>query len=429
MGKRIKRQAVRFAVILIIAAVAGTGLPVEAASKKPIKLSVSVTTKTIDIKGKALVSVKAVKPKGASKSVTYKSSNKKIATVSSKGVVIGKKKGTVKITVVSKKNKKLKRTVTIKVKNLKPKSIKMRSTLTLCAGGKQKLEATVKPVGVYCPVSWKSNNSAVASVNKSGEVTAKTPGTAVITVKTKQKNSKNKYLTKSCKITVIAKAGAPIVQDKETVIFPNEKITKDIDGNRLTCADATVAENKLQTPEGKEVKATYVSDNEGVVEVDGNGMAVTKGYGKAVITATTADGRNASYEVEVVDRSKDDIEWKYMEPEETFKRVDEGTIAVLDIRSQLYYEAGHIKGSYQAPSWPVKKKSAEDVLRENASFLKEIETDIVIVCMAGEEGSMRAISVLAEEGVAAKKLYILTGGGYNLWDNFSDRLVQGPEES
>ncbi len=61
------------------------------------------------------VSVKSVKPKKASKAVTYKSSNKKIATVSKKGVVTGKAPGKVKITVTSKKNKKLKKTVKITV--------------------------------------------------------------------------------------------------------------------------------------------------------------------------------------------------------------------------------------------------------------------------------------------------------------------------
>ena len=65
--------------------------------------------KQFDIKGKSTISVKSVKPANASKAVTYKSSNKKIATVSSKGVVTGKKAGKVNITVTSKKNKKVKK--------------------------------------------------------------------------------------------------------------------------------------------------------------------------------------------------------------------------------------------------------------------------------------------------------------------------------
>ena len=47
----------------------------------------------------------------------FQSSDKKIATVNSKGIVKGKKAGKVKITVTSKTNKKDKKTVTITVKN------------------------------------------------------------------------------------------------------------------------------------------------------------------------------------------------------------------------------------------------------------------------------------------------------------------------
>ncbi|MCH5251889.1 MAG: Ig-like domain-containing protein [Lachnospiraceae bacterium] len=53
---------------------------------------------------------------GASKKVTWKSSKKKVATVSGKGVVKAKKKGKAKITVTSKVNKKKKCTITIRVK-------------------------------------------------------------------------------------------------------------------------------------------------------------------------------------------------------------------------------------------------------------------------------------------------------------------------
>ena len=39
------------------------------------------TAKNVDINGKVTVSVKSVKPEGASKEVTYKSSNKKFSLI------------------------------------------------------------------------------------------------------------------------------------------------------------------------------------------------------------------------------------------------------------------------------------------------------------------------------------------------------------
>lgn len=162
MKKKIKKQALGLLALVVVMAVAFTAIPSKAASKKPTKMSLKVTAKTIDIKGHATISVKSVKPSKASKAVTFKSGNKKIATVSSKGVVTGKKAGKVKITVTAKANKKLKKSVTMKVKDLKPTSISISaSKAALYVGGTKTLKSTVKPSGVYCPVKWSSGNKAL----------------------------------------------------------------------------------------------------------------------------------------------------------------------------------------------------------------------------------------------------------------------------
>lgn len=79
---------------------AGTKKIATVARGKSIKLTVTVKAK-----------------KKAFKKVTYKSSNAKVATVSKKGIVKGKKVGTTTIKVVSVKNKK--KTASIKVKVVK----------------------------------------------------------------------------------------------------------------------------------------------------------------------------------------------------------------------------------------------------------------------------------------------------------------------
>ena len=211
MKNFMKKAAAAMIAMLAVVAVFGTSVPAQAASKAPKSLSVKVTTKTVDIKGKSTISVKSVKPANASKAVTYKSSNKKIATVSSKGVVTGKKAGKVNITVTSKKNKKVKKVVKITVKNLKPSSVKVSAAkATVVVGKTNTLKVAVKPAGVYCPVKWTSSNKAVATVSSNGKVTAKKAGTATITVKATQKNSKGKYLSTACKVTVVDKTPASV---------------------------------------------------------------------------------------------------------------------------------------------------------------------------------------------------------------------------
>ena len=79
-----------------------------------VKTSKITVSKNVTVrKGKRVTLKPVVTPFTSRQKVTYTSSNKKIATVSSNGVVTGKKKGTVKITVKS-GSKSVK--VTVKVK-------------------------------------------------------------------------------------------------------------------------------------------------------------------------------------------------------------------------------------------------------------------------------------------------------------------------
>lgn len=170
-----------------------------AATKAPTKIVLKTTSKTVDVKGKVTVSVKSVKPSTASKRVTWKSSNTKIAKVSKSGVVTGIKTGKVKVTAKSTKNKKIKASISITVKNIKPNGITLnKAKATLETGKKLTLKATVKPAWVYNKgVSFSSNSKGVATVSSKGVVTAVAPGKAVITAKTKE-NGK----TAKCTVTV-----------------------------------------------------------------------------------------------------------------------------------------------------------------------------------------------------------------------------------
>ena len=89
----------------------------------PKAITLSKTSQTVYIGQKYTLKVKAVTPKKADTEVKWKTSDKKIATVSSKGVVTGKKKGTVTITAVSKSNSKIKAKCKVTVKKFKTTTI------------------------------------------------------------------------------------------------------------------------------------------------------------------------------------------------------------------------------------------------------------------------------------------------------------------
>jgi len=193
------------------------------AATKPTKLYLSATASTVDIGGKVTVKVSKAKPSKASKSVTWKSSNKQIATVSSKGVVTGKKKGTVKITATSKSNKKVKATKKITVKDLKATSVKLdRTSAEIYETGSVALKATVKgSAGFYNQgVTWKSSDTKVATVSKSGSVTGVSAGTATITATEKGGTKKA-----SCTVTVKSLDSLPSSEsfnysDKQVYVDP-----------------------------------------------------------------------------------------------------------------------------------------------------------------------------------------------------------------
>lgn len=86
------------------------------ASVKPKKITITPTKYTLTVGKTKTIKVSKVTPSKASKAVYYKSSNKSVATVSSKGVVKAKKAGKATITVTSKKNSKVKAKCYITVK-------------------------------------------------------------------------------------------------------------------------------------------------------------------------------------------------------------------------------------------------------------------------------------------------------------------------
>lgn len=126
--------------------------------------------------------------------IRWKSSNKKLATVSSEGVVKTKKAGYVTITAVGDNGYRGKVVVHIRKA---PYRIKAAKKMTLKAGKTKKLRYEI-PSGCYASkVTFKSSNTSVAMVTKSGRVKAKKAGSCNITVKAY--NGKKKTIALSVK--------------------------------------------------------------------------------------------------------------------------------------------------------------------------------------------------------------------------------------
>ena len=136
---------------------------------------------------------------------TFSSSNKKVVSVSSKGVIKGLKKGTATITAKN-GNTVSKCKVTVKALNLNYK----KATVTAGFQLQLKLAGATK-------VKWSSSDNSVATVSQKGVVKANHPGNVTITAKNKGK----KY---TCKVTVAANEKVFKTYGTSYQQYPSDKI-------------------------------------------------------------------------------------------------------------------------------------------------------------------------------------------------------------
>lgn len=146
------------------------------------KITLKSNTKGIAAGKKVTIEAKVTATGNAVKTLAWSSSNKKYATVNSKGVVTTKKAGTGKtVTITAKAKDGSGVTAKIKVKIMKDsvKKISLKcSKKSVAAGKKVTVKASVKTSGKKANkvLSWKSSNTKYATVNSKGIVTTKKAG-------------------------------------------------------------------------------------------------------------------------------------------------------------------------------------------------------------------------------------------------------------
>lgn len=220
----------------------------KAAEAALVKVTVTLDKTSATIYTGKTVTLKATSNDTA-KTVTYTTSNKAVATVSSTGVVKGVKAGTAVITANCGNA-----TATCKV-TVKAPSVKFAKKSAVVYKGKT---ATVKAtLAGVSSVTYKSSNTKIATVNsKTGTVKGIKAGT----------------------VTITATSGKLKATYKLTVKNPTFTLTK---------SSATIAKGKTTTIRSKATPVstvTYTSSNRKVATVTGKGVVKGISKGKATIT-------------------------------------------------------------------------------------------------------------------------------------------------
>lgn len=164
-----------------------------------------------------------------------------------------------------------------------------KTNLELKSGETYKINETVSPVNaISTEVKWSSSDESVATVDSSGNITAKGVGEAVITVTTV-----NSSKTATCTVKVISTNVESITLDKcEYLIIEGESIT--ITPTVLP----DTASNKNYT--------TSIEDEEVLEKKDGKFIA--KKEGSTFVIFTTEDGnKTVKAQVTVIKLNEDDI--------------------------------------------------------------------------------------------------------------------------
>lgn len=231
-------------------------------------ITLNKTSATL-VKGETLALSATVNPSNATdKTITWSSSNNKVATVNYNGVVTAVSKGSVTITAEA-GGKTATCSITVKTSSvdIPVDNITLNETwVTLAQGESLTLEAIVSPSDATdSTVEWFSNDPRVATVNSNGKITAERLGVAVITAKAGDK-------TATC--TVVVDVAVESITLDQTLIKVGQ--------NEYVCLTATVE------PEGA-ATITWSSSDENIASVveweDNECFVYAKAGGEATITA------------------------------------------------------------------------------------------------------------------------------------------------
>ena len=234
------------------------------------KITLSKTSLKVAVGAKSTLKATLEPANVTNTNVTWSTSDKSIATVSSGGVVKGVKAGKVKITATSGDGTQ-KASCTVTVYTPEASVSLNKTSVTLKTGATTTLVPTVSPSNAtYKTVKWTSSNYDVATVDENGKITAKGVGYAEITATTTQSKK-----TAVCKVSVI-KAVTGLSISKSTL--------------RIEVGDKVTLKATVKPEDATNKTVSWKTSSSSVATVSSSGVVTAKKLGKATITVTTADG-------------------------------------------------------------------------------------------------------------------------------------------
>ncbi|MGL1885147.1 MAG: Ig-like domain-containing protein [Reichenbachiella sp.] len=273
-----------------------------------------------------------------------------------------------------------------------------QSSATLETGGSVQLLATVLPANASNKsVTW-SSNSANASVDANGNVTANSAGPAEITVTTVEGG-----FTATSVITINS-----IVFDVESVSLDQSSATLETGGS--VQLSATVL------PANATNKSVNWSSNNANASVDANGLVTANSVGSATITVTTVDGSFTDTSVITINSIVYDVE---------SVSVDQTSLS-LEINDivQLNETVLPANATDKSVTWSSTDATVATVSNGVVTAVSEGNATITVTTVDGGYTAMTAVSVLGDDDkdvtlIIEAEDFSSTGGtngGFEIYD-------------
>lgn len=212
---------------------------------------------------------------GYDKDLKWTSADESIAVVDSKGNVTGVSAGETIITAETELGITTSTTIVVSAEStgadivsLNKISARLKPTETV------QLTAEVTPADATNPITWKSGDTSIATVDANGLVTAVKKGVTTITARIGSGRMFN------CVINVVSD---DVRVDVQSVTIHDSEIT-------LAPNDAAALNAVVSPSNATDAELKYTSDNEDVATVNANGIVTAKSAGVAVIRAESSNG-------------------------------------------------------------------------------------------------------------------------------------------
>ena len=234
--------------------------------------SISLDSKIqIKLNEKIKLSPKIIPSNATNKTITWSSSNTKVATISTNGTVTAKGLGK---TIILAKTSNLKIASCVLSVYQPAERIKLNTnSIQIAVGSSYKLSAKIYPsTTTYKTLTWTSSNTKVATVNSIGNIKAISPGKSTITVKTTNGKRDYLYLT--------------VYQPAKSLKMNRTTLTLEVGKSFTLSATISPTNTTYKT-------LTWTSSNTNIVSVNSKGQITAKSSGQATITAKTTNGKRA----------------------------------------------------------------------------------------------------------------------------------------